>query len=270
MHPIRIGRIVRSLRRRRGWRQLDLASLAAVSQQSVSLIETGQCRRLSLDTLERVLARLEAELEILVRWRGGELDRVMDEGHAVLVNRIVELLRDAGWLVEVEVTYAVGREHGSIDVLAFRDGQATLLIVEVKAEVTSAEGTLRKHDQKVRLGATIARSRFGWDARTVSRLLVAPEGSTSRRRIERHRALFERAYPTRGRSVTTWLRRPVEAISGLLFLPRTKMAGGRGDLTSRRRVRRVPGPPAPDQRARGAIGFPIGDLASVAEHQDPW
>jgi transcriptional regulator with XRE-family HTH domain len=124
MHPVRIGRIARTLRRRLGWRQVDVAARAGASQQAVSLVETGQCRRLSLASLERILGALEAEVELAVRWRGGEVDRIVDAAHAVVVGAVVELLQDLGWIVNVEVTYSIDRERGSIDVLAFKSLRA--------------------------------------------------------------------------------------------------------------------------------------------------
>jgi transcriptional regulator with XRE-family HTH domain len=239
MHPVRIGRIVRALRRRRGWRQADLAGRVRVSQQAVSLVETGQCRRLAIATLERVVGALEAELDLNVRWRGGELDRVLDEGHAHLVASFAARLSEAGWAVAPEVTYSLGRDRGSVDLLALHEAEAALLVVEVKADVTSAEATLRRHDEKVRLGLQIAATRFGWHARSVSRLLVLPSASTPRRRVARHEALFGRAYPLRGRTLSAWIEPPSGAIGGFLFLPPTNGVGDRRDLTSRRRVRTV-------------------------------
>ena len=242
MNPIRVGRIVRTLRRRLGWRQADLARRARVSQQTVSLIETGQLRRVSIATLERVLMELEAELDVAVRWRGGELDRLLDEAHATVSGSLAAYLDARGWIVRVETTYALGRDRGSIDVLAFHAEAGSLVVGEVKVDFTSAEATLRRHDEKVRLARVIARERFGWLARSVSRLLVLPESTTSRRRVERHDALLSRAYPHRGHRLTRWLRDPAGQIAGLLFLPPTKDLGGRRTLTSRRRIRRsLPG-----------------------------
>lgn len=237
MHPVRIGRIARTLRRRLAWRQADLALRARVSQQAISLIETGRWRRLSIDTLERVLAEVEAEVDVVVRWRGGEIDRVMDEGHATLVGEIIRRLLALGWEVRAEVTYSIGRNFGSIDVFAFRSEQRSLLVCEIKSEFTSAEYTLRKHDEKARLGAAIALQRFGWTVSTVSRLLVLPDSTTARRRVEAHDALLHPAYPLRGRPLAAWLRDPVSEARGILFLPATNRPGGSRDLTSRRRIR---------------------------------
>lgn len=270
MHPLRIARIVRALRRRRGWRQLDLGAHAGVSQQAVSLVETRQCRRLAIETLERILSGLEAELELVVRWRGGEIDRILDAGHASLEAGLATALVGDGWLVELEVTYAIGGERGSIDVLAFRPGQAALLVGEIKSDVISAESTLRRHDQKVRLGAEIARLRFGWTAATVSRLLVLPDASTPRRRVRSHAAIFDRAYPVRGHDVRRWLRQPSGQLAGVLFLSPTKMVGARRELASRRRIAHQRRPRAERGEAQARPRIECGFIDSTGEHQDAW
>jgi transcriptional regulator with XRE-family HTH domain len=270
VHPVRIGRIVRTLRRRLGWRQIDLAKRAGVSQQAVSLVETGQCRRVSIDALERILGALQAEVELVVRWRGGEIDRVVDAGHAVVVAAVVELLVSLGWLVEVEVTYAIGRERGSIDVFAFHPLRHALLVIEVKVDITGAESTLRRQDEKGRLARQIARERFGWTAASVSRLLVLPDASTPRRRIAAHAALFDHAYPMRGREVRRWLRQPDGAIAGVLFLSPTKHVGDRRLLDSRRRVQRPRRAAVTHERGGEGPTRAPGFIDSSGEHQQDW
>jgi len=60
MDDVRVGRILRSLRRRRGWTQSRLASQVGLSQQVISLIERGHSAALAGRTLQRVFAALEA------------------------------------------------------------------------------------------------------------------------------------------------------------------------------------------------------------------
>jgi transcriptional regulator with XRE-family HTH domain len=277
VHPVRIGRIVRTLRRRRGWRQVDLGARARVSQQAVSLVETGQCRRLSVVTLERILHALDAELDLLVRWRGGELDKVVDAGHAALGGALAALLVDDGWQVQLEVTYAIDGDRGSIDLLAFHPARAALLVSEIKTDVTSADATLRRHDEKVRLAHAIARDRFGWVASDVSRLLVMPDASTPRRRVRALGGLFDRVYPMRGPAVRRWLRRPTGRLAGLLFLSTTKNAGTRRELASRRRVARPQGStlerearPLEHDRSPNRVRPARGFIDLSVEHQDAW
>lgn len=232
---------------------------------------------LSIDKLDRILRALDAEIELVVRWRGGELDKVLDAGHATLEGMLAEQLVRDGWRVELEVTYAIGGDRGSVDLLAFHPEHAALLVAEIKSDVTSADGTLRRHDEKVRLGATIARERFGWVARSVSRLLVLPDASTPRRRIRALAGLFDRVYPARGHLARRWLRDPVGPLAGILFLPSTKAVGARQDLTARRRVSRPRSAPAATgmatterdrspARPRTTRGF----IDSTGEHQDAW
>jgi transcriptional regulator with XRE-family HTH domain len=238
---VRVGVAVRALRRRRGWRQSDLAMHSGASQQAISLIERGHLG--SLRTLRAVLTALEAQARIDVRWRGGELDRLIDERHAGLATATTGRLRRFSWEVAVEVTYSVYGERGSIDVIGWRSAERALLVVEVKSEITSGEATLRKHDEKVRLARLVVAERFGWQARSVSRLVVLPESRTSRRRIGAGGGLIALAYPTRGRDVQRWLRQPLGAVSGLLFLSPTN------PRSTGRRIPRNVNLPTPDRDA---------------------
>jgi transcriptional regulator with XRE-family HTH domain len=240
MDLVRIGRVVRTLRRRRTWRQVDLARRAVSSQQVVSLVECGHADRVGIRTLSRVLRTLDAELEIGVRWRGGQLDRLLDAGHAQLVTSTAARLRAVGWTVQVEATYAFGRESGSIDILAYHAQTGALLVIEVKTELLSIESTLRKHDEKVRLAGRLAAERFGWRSRGTSRLLVLPRTATTWRHVGLHAPVFDDAYGFRGRRLEAWLRAPVGQVGGILFLADTKHVGTRGDVTGRRRVRVEP------------------------------
>jgi hypothetical protein len=140
-------------------------------------------------------------------------------------------LAEAGWNVGVEVTYSQFGERGAFDILAFRDG--VVLVVEVKTDVASAEGTLRKLDGKARLALLVARERLGWEGRHVGRLLVLADTSTLRRRVRRHEVPFARALPVRGQELRRWLRGPSSTIAGLWFLSsstsraRIQQRGGR-------------------------------------------
>jgi len=45
------------------------------------------------------------------------LDRLIDERHAALLGQTVQLFRGAGWEVDVEVSFSIFGERGSLDVL---------------------------------------------------------------------------------------------------------------------------------------------------------
>ena len=195
----------------------------------------------ALPTLRRILASLDASLVVEVPWRAGALDRLLDEDHASLVATVTELLAAVGWIVKVEVTYSEFGERGSIDILAFMPSAGVLLVIEIKTDMPAVEATLRKVHEKVRLAPDVARERFGWDVRTVGWLLVMPERSTLRRRVERHSSLFARAFPVRGSEIRTWLRHPTRAVAGLWFLSasrrttRIQCRGGRERVRAPRR-----------------------------------
>jgi transcriptional regulator with XRE-family HTH domain len=237
MEPQTIGRVVRALRHRLGWRQQDLAIRASVSQSFVSLVERGRIGNLTIDRLRSVCERLDARLVITVQWRGGDLDRLLDEGHAALVGRISTILDGLGWETDPEVTFSEFGERGSIDVFAWHPATRTLLIVEVKTELTSIEETLRTHDVKVRLGPTIAAKRRGWKPASVGRLLVLPDHSTPRRRVARHDGVLARVYRSRGVACREWLRQGGPG-SGLLFLSPTNQPRTVRGPVSRKRVYR--------------------------------
>ena len=236
MDDQRIGRVLRALRHRLGLRQVDVARAAGLTQDDISRAERGRMRDVRKLRLQG--ASLDAEVVIFVRWRGGEIDRLLDEGHAATVGWIAKFLTRLGWEVQPEVSYAIDRERGSIDVLAWHPSSRILLVVEVKSELTSIEETLRKHDEKQRLGALIARDRFGWERpAAVCRLLVLPDRTTQRRRTARHDAVLGPAYRLRGDAARVWLRSPSGAASLLLFAPVTREARGRRGGVSRKRIR---------------------------------
>ena len=233
----RLGRGLRRLRHRRAWTQEQVAFRAAESQDSVSRVERGHFGNMPLRRVRAIARTLDAEVVVTLRWRGGDMDRLMDEGHAALLARAALLLEASGWITRTEVSYSVYGERGSIDLLAWHPPTRTLLVVEVKTELTSVEATLRKHDQKVRLARQIASDRFGWQARAVSRLLVLPDLSTPRRHVQRHGQVMLSTYPMRGAAIREWLREPVGGtVSGLLFLSPTHDGRDRRGPVSRKRI----------------------------------
>ena len=180
---------------------------------------------------------LGVDLDVRVRWRGEGLDRLLDEGHATVVDRLAALLKRDGWLTSLEVTFNDYGDRGSIDVFAWHPEARSLLIVEVKSVVPDAQGTLAPLDRKVRVAPKLARER-GLDPGSVSRLLVVDDTSTNRRRIARFETLFGAALPDRGWVVRRWLSKPSGSISGLLFLPDSTGDGTRRSTAGRSRVNR--------------------------------
>jgi hypothetical protein len=96
----------------------------------------------------------------------------------------------------------------------------------VKSVVPDSQAALASLDRKTRLAAMIVRDR-GWRPLVVGKVLFLGEGTTSRRRVARHGALFDAALPVRGRGVLRWLRAPTTPIAGLLFIRPTPASTSR-------------------------------------------
>jgi transcriptional regulator with XRE-family HTH domain len=236
-----VGRVLRALRQRRGLRQLDVATAAGVSQTLVSLIERGHLSTISLRTLRGVLAALDARTEVQVTWRGGALDRLLDERHSSLVATRSQALGTLGWVVMLETTYSVYGERGAIDVFAGKAAARAALVEEVKSDLTSLEELGRKTDAKVRLARTrLCRERFGFDPSAVGRLLILPETDSARRKVARLGSVLDVWFPARRREIRAWLQNPIGDIGGILFVKearaRSRSAGRRG----RERIRTRP------------------------------
>src|SRR4029077_6153733 len=124
--------------------------------------------------LVRVAAALGARIDVRLLWQGEALDRLLDSGHADLVELMLELLTAKDWLVATEVSFNVRGERGSIDILAFHPATGSLLMIEVKSVVPDMQAMLIGIDRKARVARDIARER-GWQVTSVTRLLVLPD-----------------------------------------------------------------------------------------------
>lgn len=223
---VTLGLSIRLLRHRRRWTQEELANRAGSSRSAISRLERGEVASLTVGLFDRVLACLEARATIRVPWRGEDLDRLRDEAHAGIVDRVLALLGGRGWLATPEVTFSIYGERGSVDVLGFHPPTGSVLVIEVKSVVPDVQAMLAGLDRKERLAPAIARER-GWPGTSVSILLVLPGTRTSYARVERHRATFDRVLPARTAHVRRWLDRPAGSVAGILFLPDSQLPGVR-------------------------------------------
>ncbi|MEO8438536.1 MAG: helix-turn-helix transcriptional regulator [Chloroflexota bacterium] len=226
MDVVRFGLSVRALRRRRGWTQQRLADQVRVSRSVIVRIEGGRADRVPVHTLVLVATALGATLNVRLAWQGDALDRLLDAGHAEIVERVLAILRIPGWEVATEVSFNVRGERGSIDILAFHGATGSLLVIEVKSVVPDMQAMLHGLDRKERLAGEIARER-GWRVTSVSRLLVLPDDRTARRRVASHEATFRVALPARTAEVKRWLQAPAGRLAGILFLPNVHQASAR-------------------------------------------
>lgn len=123
MDDQRVGAGFRAVRIRRDWRQCELAVRSGVSPGLISLIERGHLDSVSLRAIRRVAARLDLSVELRIRSRGGDVDRLL--------------------------------------ILAFHQPSRSVLVIELKSELVDFENLLTTMDIRLRLAPRIARER-GW------------------------------------------------------------------------------------------------------------
>jgi transcriptional regulator with XRE-family HTH domain len=214
----RLSALIRSVRLRRSMRQQDLAQLAGVSQATISLVERGHFRKLSIETLRRIAGPLDIRVDVLGRWRGGDGDRLLSRAHSLLANQVSAMLGDAGWVVHPEVSFSIYGERGVIDLLAWHSATRHLLVIELKTAFVDVNEMLGTLDRKARLARKVAAER-GLTPDQVSVWLIVSESRTNRRHARQHASLLESRFTLDGRSLKPFLRRPRTATSGLAFWP---------------------------------------------------
>lgn len=237
MDDVRVGAAFRAVRVRNGLRQGDVAAKAGVDAGVVSLIERGHLERVSTRALRKVAAALGIRLDINLRLPHGELDRLINAGHAAMHEALARYLDGLpGWIHAPEVSFAYYGERGVIDILAFHEPTGSLLVIELKTELVSLEGLLSTMDVRVRHAATIARER-GWNPRSVSAWIVIADSDPNRSRVRAHAAALRSAFPGDGRRMRGWLRKPVGAIRALSFWANFTGTTATQTAAARRRVR---------------------------------
>lgn len=237
MNDTELGMLFRAVRIRLRLRQEDVARQAAVSQSAVSRIERGHAAVLPQIIVRAVAVVLEIRLDTVPRWRGGDLERVVNARHSALHERLADrIARQTGWVSAAEVSYSIFGERGVIDRLGFHAGQRMLAVFEIKADLTDPAGLVSQVDRYRRLAPRIAAER-GWHSGRVSCWAVIADTDTNRRRLAAHGALLRGAFPAGGRSLGTWLRDPADRVDGLTFVAYPRGGTGTQSLAAIKRVR---------------------------------
>jgi transcriptional regulator with XRE-family HTH domain len=237
MDDHRFGSALRAVRQRRDWRQRDLARKAGLSQPTISRAERGHIGSLSVDTIRRLGSALDIRVELLARWRAGDLDRLLSARHARLHEAVANgLARYPGWTFLPEVSFSIFGERGIIDLVGWNAEHRALLLVELKTDIADVNELVGTFDRKVRLGRTIAEQR-GWKPLAVSGWVIVAPGRTNRERIAAHGQMLRAAFPQDGRVIGAWLRRPTGRVSALSMWRNDHSEQARNALVSVRRVR---------------------------------
>ena len=238
MDDRRLGMVIRTLRIRRGWRQSDLAVASGVTRATVAKVEHSQADDVQLKRTRAICMALDVRLELVPRWRGGDLDRVLNARHSAMAESMVTAFgRLDGWIVRPEVSFSIWGERGVIDLLAWHPARRALAVIELKTELVDIGELLATADRRRRLAPRIGREQ-GWDPLIVGSWIVVLETSTNADRVLRHKALLRAAFPTGGREMSRWLRDPSSEISSLSLRSMPELRNARAGLVKRVRRRR--------------------------------
>ncbi|MEJ7749185.1 MAG: helix-turn-helix domain-containing protein [Candidatus Limnocylindrales bacterium] len=169
MDDARFGATVRAVRHKRGWRQRDLAARAGVSDVTVSRLERGHLETLSVRTIRRLGSALDIRVDLVGRWRAGDLDRLLNARHSMLHESVAAWFHEVqpDWDLAPEVSFSIYGERGAIDLLAWHQPHRALIVIELKTDIADVNELLGTFDRKRRLAPTIARDR-GWVPANVS------------------------------------------------------------------------------------------------------
>ncbi|MDQ3871483.1 MAG: hypothetical protein M3301_07715, partial [Chloroflexota bacterium] len=217
------------------------ADKAGVSRTMVSRLERGHVTTVRLDATRRICGALDARVELVLRWRGGELDRLLNAGHSAMHERMAirfERMRD--WIHAPEASFSIYGERGVIDILAWHPARRAVLVIELKTEIVDVQELIGSLDRKRRLAKRIAAERR-WSADVVGCWLVIAEGMTNRRRVAAHATVLRAAFPEDGRGIRRWLREPLQPVAALSFLSDVHPRNRSEQANGRKRIRRVTG-----------------------------
>ena len=205
---------------------------AGLHRSTVSLVERGHLSRLTLNVIRRCLDAVEARVDLTARWRGAELDHLLDEQHSWLQAAWKARLERWDWDVRAEASFNRFGDRGRIDLLAWHRPTGVLLVSEIKTEIADAQGLLGALDVKARV-APFVRRELGWAHPTaIARALVVTDKTTNRERVNRLAPLFAQ-FQLRGRAAISWLRDPQGGVSGLLIFSDLRPATTRRGYVSR-------------------------------------
>ena len=236
MSDVQVGRVFRAVRLRLGKCQQDVADEAGVSRQVVSRVDCGHLEQVSTAALRAIARVLGIHLDLIARWRGGDLDRMLNRRHAALHEAALGILAGyPGWQFVPEVSSNVWGERGVIDLVGWNEEHRALALGELKSEFVDPGELVGTMDRRRRLAAAIVESR-GWEPLVVGMWVIAADTRTNRRHLAASRRLLRNAFPADGHAMTRWLTKPTASIAGLSFVSVPRVAG-EGKRVRRHRAR---------------------------------
>jgi len=106
-----------------------------------------------VDTVRRVASALDIRVDLVPRWRAGDLDRLLNAKHSQLHELVARWFAKElpTWVLAPEVSYAIYGERGVIDIVAWHPGRRAILVIELKTDVVDVNQLIGKVGEKARL-----------------------------------------------------------------------------------------------------------------------
>lgn len=215
MDDVRLGSVIRTVRIRKRLTQEEIARLADVPRTSVSRLERGSIDGLTFRATRQICAALEIRMDVQLRWRGGDLDRLLNARHAAMAESMAATMaRSGGWILRPEVSFSIWGERGVIDFVAWHSVRRALLLIELKTELVDIGDLMSTCDRRRRLAPEIGKD-LGWNPVVVGTWVALSNVSMNSRRVRDHATVLRAAFPAQGRAMARWLRDPQGPISCL-------------------------------------------------------
>ena len=182
-------------------------------------IEAGRLDEVSFGQIRRLARVFDARFEALVLWRGADLDRLVNRGHALMHEAMFRWLGEiGGWLALPEVSFARNNERGVIDVVAWHAASRTLLVIELKTRIVDINDLMATMDVRRRVAWQIAADN-GWAPIAVGVWVVVAPGRSNARALADHATVLRAKFPDDGRTMRRWLAKPSGDVAALSFMP---------------------------------------------------
>lgn len=198
---IDVARIVRDVRLARGWSQRELAERTGLAQSTISRIERAGLVDLTFVTAANLLDALGVRAALDLRTPFiADHQRQRDPVHARCIAYVSRRLRRLGWVTLAEVEIVTGTSQGWIDVLAYRESDGRLLVIEVKTElrdVGQAERQLAWYER----AAWAAARRSGWRPAQITSALLVLATAAVHERLAANREQLRQAFPLSAREL---------------------------------------------------------------------
>lgn len=200
-----IGLAIKSTRLGFGWTERELARRLGSNQAAIQRLERGCQRHVDVQLATAALDVLGVRVTIDANPVGLAARREQhDLVHARCAGYVVRQLRQRGWVVRTEVEIGEGRFRGWIDVLAFRESDGALLVIEIKTEIDDFGRILRSLGWYVRSSRAAALA-MGWRPRSIVPVLIALATVETDARLSSNVELVRNELPGGAVALSDWI-----------------------------------------------------------------